>query len=187
MLVVALVLGTCAPVALAKTHKDNYLVSCDQLWRAIKDTLRNSGKYGIIAIDNNELTASYNIGGSLTGKRINSVVLNRLGADKCEMQTQTAFSGLVNNDASDFKKRVDESLARLPKDAPPEPGKAAPELAGTQTLTSPEFKIGQTLEEVEKLGGKPVDTVKLKDTLVYIYPTCKLVIENGKVSEIQPR
>ena len=29
------------------------------------------------------------------------------------MQIQTAYSGLVNNDAADFKKRVDESLAKL--------------------------------------------------------------------------
>ena len=29
------------------------------------------------------------------------------------MQVQTAFSGLANNDAGDFKKRVDESLQKL--------------------------------------------------------------------------
>jgi hypothetical protein len=34
------------------------------------------------------------------------------------MQIQTAYSGLANNDAGDFKKRVDESLAKL-KAAPP--------------------------------------------------------------------
>jgi hypothetical protein len=106
----------------AKTHKDEYSVSCTVLWAAVKDTLRNSGKYGIIGIDSTEMTASFNIGGTLTGKRINSVLLNSKGDAACEMQVQTAFSGLANNDAGDFKKRVDESLAK--QGAPP--AQAAP-------------------------------------------------------------
>jgi hypothetical protein len=117
IVVVGLLLAVAAP-AFAKTHKENYVVSCAVLWPAVKDTLRNSGKYGIIGIDNTEMTASFNIGGSWTGKRINSVVLNGKG-DACEMQIQTAFSGLGNNDAGDFKKRVDESLAKLPKPEQP--------------------------------------------------------------------
>src|ERR1700722_1981106 len=96
----------------AKTHKEMYSVPCTTLWPAVKDTLRNSGKYGIIGIDNAEMTASYNIGGSLAGKRINSVVLNPNGGG-CEMQTQTAFTGLAHNDAGAFKSRVEESLAKL--------------------------------------------------------------------------
>jgi hypothetical protein len=83
-----------------------------------KDALRNSGKYGIIAISDSELTASYNIGGTLTAKRINSVVLNTKG-ESCEMQVQTAYSGFGNNDEGDFKKRVDESLAKLQKQPVP--------------------------------------------------------------------
>jgi len=102
----------------AKTHKDMYSVSCTTLWPAVKDALRNSGKYGILSIDNSEATASFVIGGTLSGKRINSVVLNAKG-DSCEMQVQTAYSGLVNNDAGDFKKRVDESLTKLQQASPP--------------------------------------------------------------------
>src|SRR5580692_5386813 len=104
--------------AFGKTHKDMFDVPCSTLWPAVKDTLRNSGKYGIIGIDNTEMTASFNIGGTLTGKRINSVLLNSKGDAVCEMQVQTAFSGLANNDAGDFKKRVDESLAKQ-QPAPP--------------------------------------------------------------------
>lgn len=104
--------------AVAKTHKDEYTIPCATLWPAIKDVLRNSGKYGIISITNDELTASYNIGGTLTGKRVNTVLLNPQGSG-CEMQIQTAYSGLVNNDAADFKKRVDESLAKLQGTQPP--------------------------------------------------------------------
>ncbi len=111
LLAACLLLSVAVP-ALAKTHKDTFNVPCGTLWPAVKDVLRNSGKYGIISIVNDELTASYNIGGSLTGKRINTVLLNSQG-DNCEMQIQTAYSGFVNNDAGDFKKRVDESLAKL--------------------------------------------------------------------------
>jgi hypothetical protein len=118
-----LLLVMAVPVSFAKTHKENYTVSCAVLWPAVKDALRNSGKYGILGIDNTEMTASFVIGGSLGGKRINSVVLNGKG-DACELQVQTAYSGLVHNDEGDFKKRVDESLAKLQAPPPAEPAKA---------------------------------------------------------------
>jgi hypothetical protein len=119
----ALLLLSLSASALAKTHKDSYTIPCPTLWAAVKDTLRNSGKYGIISIANDELTASYNIGGNLTGKRVNTVLLNTAGTG-CEMQIQTAYSGLGNNDAGDFKKRVDESLAKQKSTPPaPEPAK----------------------------------------------------------------
>jgi hypothetical protein len=109
---IAVILMTfCALPAMAKTHKDDYSIPCATLWKAVHDVVRNSGKYGIISINAEELTASYNIGGNLTGKRINTDVLNEKGTG-CEMQVQTAYSGLVNNDAADFKKRVDDSLAK---------------------------------------------------------------------------
>jgi hypothetical protein len=116
--VVGLMLLIVAVPSFAKTHKDMYSVPCTTLWPAVKDTLRNSGKYGILGIENTEMTASFVIGGTLTGKRINSVVLNAKD-NTCEMQVQTAFSGLANNDAGDFKKRVDASLAKLQPQAPP--------------------------------------------------------------------
>ncbi|MGA7840066.1 MAG: hypothetical protein WBS17_00730 [Candidatus Acidiferrales bacterium] len=112
----ALLLLVATP-SFCKTHVEPYPVSCSVLWPAVKDTLRNSGKYGILGIDNTEMTASFVIGGTLGGKRINSVVLNAKG-DTCEMSIQTAYSGLNHNDAGDFKKRVDESLAKL-QAAPP--------------------------------------------------------------------
>lgn len=74
-LVIALALGLGLP-AFASTHKYDYSVTCAVLWPAVKDTVRNSGKYGIIGIDSSEMTVSYIIGGNLTGKRINSIVLN---------------------------------------------------------------------------------------------------------------
>lgn len=130
-----------APV-FAKTHKDSYNVPCNTLWSAVRDTLRNSGKYGIIGIDSTEMTASFNIGGNLTGKRINSVLLNSKG-DGCELQVQTAFSGLVNNDYGDFKKRVDESLVKVqanPSAVPAKPGEPAKAPGATDAPAAPAAK-----------------------------------------------
>ncbi len=120
--VVALMVLIVAGPSFAKTHKEVYTVPCTTLWPAVKDTLRNSGKYGIIGIDNEEMTASYNIGGTLAPKRTNSVVLNAQGSS-CEMQVQSAYSGIGNNDEGDFKKRVDASLAKLQATPPAEPAK----------------------------------------------------------------
>lgn len=119
---VLLMLLVVALPSFAKTHNDDYSASCGVLWNAVKDTLRNSGKYGILSISDKEMTASFNIGG-IFGKRVNSVVLNSKG-NGCEMEVQTAYSGWQNNDAGDFKKRVDESLAR--QQQPAQPVAAAP-------------------------------------------------------------
>lgn len=123
--VAALMLLIIAAPSFAKTHKDMYSVPCSVLWPAVKDTLRNSGKYGILGMDSTEMTASFSIGiGALGQKRINSVVLNAKG-DSCEMLVQSGFSGIGNDDAGDFKKRVDKSLAQQ-QAAPPAPA-AKPE------------------------------------------------------------
>jgi hypothetical protein len=119
--VAVLLLSIFAVPSFAKTHKDDYSVSCTVLWAAVKDTLRNSGKYGIMGIENTEMTASFSIGiGSIGQKRINSVVLNAKG-DACEMVVQSGFSGLTNDDAGDFKKRVDKSLAAQQQSPQPTP------------------------------------------------------------------
>ena len=125
MVVLSVVLA--AP-SFAKTHRDIYPIPCSSLWPAVKDTLRNSGKYGIMSIDNGEMTASFSIGGTLSQKRTNTVVLNTKGDTSCEMQVQSAFSGLGNDDAGDFKRRVDSSLAKLQPSQPVAPTK--PDSAG---------------------------------------------------------
>src|SRR5208337_2599491 len=107
--VVALMLLTVAGPSFAKTHKDVYSVPCSVLWTAVKDTLRNSGKYGILGLVDTEMTATYSTGlGSAGQKRQNSVALNAKGDASCEMVTQSGFSGFTNDDAGDFKKRVDK-------------------------------------------------------------------------------
>ena len=118
--VVAALLSLVAVPSFCKTHKETCPVSCSVPWPAVKDVLRNFGKYGTQSIDYTEMTASYMIGGTLGGKRVNSVVLNAQG-DSCQMQIQTAYSGFGNDDEGDFKKRVDKSRAKL--QAQPAPAK----------------------------------------------------------------
>jgi hypothetical protein len=151
-LLLGILLLTLAVPSFASTHKDTYNVPCNELWRALKDTLKNSGKYGIISIDNAEMTASYNIGGNLTGKRINSAVLNSHdnGAG-CELQVQTAYTGLVNNDAGDFKKRVEASLDKLkgeplPNSANPTEQTKTPTAAAQASLAIDSTPAGADIE-----------------------------------------
>ncbi len=120
--VLALMLSIVAGPSFAKTHKDLYSVPCSTLWPAVKDTLRNSGKYGILGIDNTEMTASFIIGSTLSGRRVNSAVLTAKG-DSCEMQVQSTYSGLTHHDAEDFKARVDASLAQQQPSQPAPPAK----------------------------------------------------------------
>jgi hypothetical protein len=143
ILLLLLMLSLAGP-AFASTHRDTFSVSCNELWRAVKDTLRNSGKYGIIAIDNTEMTASYNMGGNLMAKRTNSAVLNsKDNGASCELQIQTAYSGLGNNDAGDMKKRVEESIAKL-KNVPLESPAAASAQAGIPPPAQASMAIDST-------------------------------------------
>jgi len=122
--VVTLMLLVGAVSSFAKTHKAMYAVSCSVLWPAVKDTLRNSGKYGILGLVDTEMTATYSMGiGSIGQKRVNSVVLNVKGDNSCEMVVQSGYSGFTNDDAGDFKKRVDKSLVQLQQSPPAAPAK----------------------------------------------------------------
>src|SRR6266849_3087771 len=48
-----------------------------------------------------------------------------------------------------------------------------------------ELKEGMTPEEVKKLMGEPQDTLTIKGSVVYIYPTVKVIFENGKLVDVQ--
>jgi hypothetical protein len=115
------------------------------------------------------MTASYNIGGNLTGKRINSAILNSQdNGNGCELQVQTAFSGLVNNDAGDLKKRVDESLAKLKSEplAPPavapvaEASKASP-VTAQASLTIDSTPAGADIEVDGSFAGSTPSTLTI--------------------------
>jgi len=111
VMVVAFISLIAIAPALGKIHKDDYSEPCGELWTAVMDTINNSGHYTLVLADDKQMTASYHISGAIHSRDV-SVHLEPQGTG-CEMQTSTAFSGLMQNDAGDFKSRVDQSLAKL--------------------------------------------------------------------------
>ena len=120
----ALVLALPAFGAGDKTFKNTYPVPCGKLWDAVKLALSNPDNYKDVVSDQEKMTAEYNVKHSVhwsvTGainQGKNHVSLTPTGAT-CEMSVVSMFSGFSHNDKGDFKKRVDEALAKL-KAAPP--------------------------------------------------------------------
>jgi hypothetical protein len=127
-----LVIVTFLSLALAlpvfgKTYKSTYPVPCNEVWAAVRDTLSNpENNYSVEGSDDTRMTADYDVKHAahvtITGailQRTNKVTLVPQGT-ACEMQVVSNFSGWEHSDRGDFKKRVDESLAKL-KAAPPSP------------------------------------------------------------------
>jgi|ERR1039458_3891216 hypothetical protein len=129
--VVVLMSIAVAVPAFGKTYKSTYPVPCSQVWGAVKDTLSNPDNYDVQESDDAQMKASYNVKhavhANISGaalQRTNHVTLVSKGAG-CEMQVVSNYSGWEHDDKGDFKKRVDESLAK-PKDAKPaEPARPA--------------------------------------------------------------
>lgn len=115
--------------AFGKTYKSTYPVPCGEVWGGVKDTLSNPENYTVVESDDTQMTASYQVKHSahvtITGallQRKNRVTLVSKGA-VCEMQVVSNYSGFEHNDRDDFKKRVDESLAKLKSATPSQPAK----------------------------------------------------------------
>jgi hypothetical protein len=129
--VAALVFSTFALPAFSGTHKDTYPNACSEVWAAVKDTLGNAENYTVKLTDEARMTSSYSVKHSahvtITGalrQRPNTVSLNSKGTG-CEMVVESNYSGFEHNDAGDFTKRVNESLAKLKGSTPSVPAKPA--------------------------------------------------------------
>ena len=130
-LVVALLSITFTLPAFGRTTKTAYSDPCNELWGAVKDTLSNPENYSVVESDDAKMHASYdvkhsahvNVSGALL-QRTNQVTLVSQGAG-CEMQVVSNYSGWEHSDRSDFKNRVDESLAKLKAATPAQPAKPA--------------------------------------------------------------
>jgi len=117
--------------AFGKTYKSTYPVTCGEVWGAVKDTLSNPENYSVVESDDTQMKASYNVKHAahvtITGaalQRTNHVTLVSKGTG-CEMQVVSNYSGFEHDDKGDFKKRVDESLAKPKEPKPAEPAKPA--------------------------------------------------------------
>ncbi|MGO9519224.1 MAG: hypothetical protein ACLPND_19495 [Candidatus Korobacteraceae bacterium] len=128
-MVVALMSLAVALPAFSKTYKTTYSDPCSEVWGAVKDTLSNQENYSVQESDDAKMTASYNVKHAahvtITGaalQRTNHVTLVSKGT-ACEMQVVSNYSGFEHDDKGDFKKRVDESLAKLKAPTPSQPAK----------------------------------------------------------------
>ena len=118
-------LSACTWPALGKTHRNSYPNACSEVWAAVKDTLGNSEKYSVKLTDEARMTTSFSVKHSahvtITGalrQRPSTVSLSTRGTG-CEMQVESSYSGFEHNDAGDFTRRVDESLAKPKASAKP--------------------------------------------------------------------
>ena len=112
-----------------KTYTTTYPVACSEVWGAVKVALSNPENYKDVQSDEDKMAANYNVKHSLhwsiTGavnQGKNSVTLSPIGTS-CEMSVVSMFSGFSHNDQGDFKKRVDEALAKVKSAPPSQPAK----------------------------------------------------------------
>lgn len=116
--------------AFGKTHKSTYSIPCSGVWSAVKDTLSNPENYNVVDTNDTVMTAHYKVkhavhvtvAGAVL-QRVNHVALVSSGG-ACEMQVVSNYSGFEHNDSDDFKKRVDDFLAKAKATPPAEPAKA---------------------------------------------------------------
>ena len=47
------------------------------------------------------------------------------------------------------------------------------------------IELGQSVEQVEAVFGKPINVIKLGDRLIYTYKDLKVTFTNGKVTDVQ--
>ena len=112
-----------------KTYKTTYPVPCSEVWGAVKVALGNPDNYKDVQSDEDKMTADYNVKHSVHWSVIGAVNQgkNRVSllptGTTCEMSVVSMYSGLSHNDQGDFKKRVDEALAKLKAATPSQPAK----------------------------------------------------------------
>jgi len=129
LVIVALMSLALALPAFGRTTKSTYPDPCSEVWGAVKDALSNVENYSVDASDDTAMTAAYHpkhtVHVTVTGavlQRTNHVALVSNGT-ACEMRIVSNYSGFEHNDRDDFKKRVDESLAKLKAATPSQPTK----------------------------------------------------------------
>ncbi len=117
--------------AFGKTSKNTYPAACSELWGAVKDVLSVAENYDVQESNDTLMTAAYkvkhNVHVTITGaalQRTNHVALVSKGAE-CEMQVKSNYSGFEHDDSGDFRKRVEESFAKLKGAKPAEPAQPA--------------------------------------------------------------
>jgi hypothetical protein len=133
--------------AMSESYKTTYPDPCDVMWSAAKDALSNKDNYNVKKTDNAHMQADFqpkhqvhfDVSGVLL-QRENHVTMVPKGPG-CEMQVISNYSGWGHDDQSDFRKRVEASLAKL-KGGVPKPPPATE--SGPATPTAPDTSAPQS-------------------------------------------
>ena len=123
--------GLCLP-AWSETYKYTYQASCQSLWPTVVAILSDEEHYAKVQREDAKMKAAYqpkhsvhmDVSGVLL-QRMNHVALVPKGTG-CEMQVGSNYSGWGHDDQGDFKKRVDEALAKPKETADKPPAAPAP-------------------------------------------------------------
>jgi len=90
---------------------DDYQVSCNDLWAAVKATLDNPDNYGILSLNDTVQKASFTVVGGLTTDT-DKVALTPKDSG-CGMRTMFIQLGPDNSDWRQFHHRIARSLAKM--------------------------------------------------------------------------
>jgi hypothetical protein len=111
-LAVLLALIVAAP-AYAKSKPDVFPVPCNVLWSAVKNTLENPKDYGLLAVNDLTMRASFMVVGNLV-RYSDRVALTEEGGG-CRMDLRMLQVGPDNSDTRGFRHRLKRSLAIVEK------------------------------------------------------------------------
>lgn len=97
--------------AYAKPKRDVFPMPCDVLWSAVKNTLENPKDYGLLAVNDLTLRASFMVVGNLV-RYTDRVALIEEGGG-CRMDLRMLQVGPDNSDERGFRHRLKRSLAKV--------------------------------------------------------------------------
>jgi len=119
-------LGLVVSVPAFAKSKDDYPVSCDALWAAVKDALSNSSDYSITGISDSGQTAAFLVVGERPPHTDRVAVISK--DTGCSLNLSFVQIGSDNSNERGFRNHVRKSLAKIQAAkpaAPPAPAKPA--------------------------------------------------------------
>jgi hypothetical protein len=174
------------PVFTPKFNKDAFDLERAQIKEAWVGTEKYSHEYLLAIFSRTKRNLFYALFDSPSGKKYFGPSGLRRG------ESAGPVYQFISRSLSDFDsvlhdaEQLTASLNQQPHSEQQEQLSQAKEPPETASSTAPvELKEGQTPQEVEKLLGKPNDTMTLKGSLIYVYPTVKVIFENGKLADVQ--
>lgn len=99
--------------AFARSKRDVFPMPCDVLWSAVKNTLQNPKDYGLLAVNDLTMRASFMVVGNLV-RYTDRVALTEVDGG-CRMDVRMLQVGPDNSDLRGFRHRLKRSLAKVEK------------------------------------------------------------------------